>query len=159
MFLGLQLPGLMDVNTAAADGERPRPAQQKGYSTGGISWLLFSPRWAALLWRASLHYRAESPREEITLSDAVKLCFYFSALEWRVGGETPYMLFAWVIVCSSVWLLENNRVELVSHTDFCVINSHKLTDEKNETVAAHGVEWEDFCLGTDGSIAWRSWHC
>lgn len=40
-------------------------------------------------------------------------------------------------------------MELVSHTDFCVINSHKLTDEKNETVAAHGVE--------RGFLSWDGW--
>lgn len=37
----ITVAGLMGVNTVA-DGEQPRPAQQKGYSTGGKSWLLLS---------------------------------------------------------------------------------------------------------------------
>lgn len=48
---------LMGVNTVA-DGERLRPAQQKGYSTGEKSWLLLATLSSFVVY--SLHYRAQS---------------------------------------------------------------------------------------------------
>ena len=53
---------LMGVNTVA-DGERPMPAQLKGYSTGGKAWL--PPVALSSFVIYCLHFRAERRHQEI----------------------------------------------------------------------------------------------
>lgn len=61
--------GLVGVNTVA-DGEQPRPAQQKGYSAGGEKnlWLILSSlSTLSSFVVCRLHYGAQSPQQAITL--------------------------------------------------------------------------------------------
>lgn len=90
----ITVAGLMGVNTVA-DGEA---CAAKGVQYRGKSWL----RLAALSFSAvyGLHYRAESPHQEITLlSKAVNDVILLFCLFWNNGweGKNPKMLFAWVI--------------------------------------------------------------
>lgn len=73
----------MGVNTVA-DGERPRPAQQKGGTVQGEkSWLLPATLSSFVVY--SLHYRTESPhqrcRQNIRNSALVTDIFNFSSCE------------------------------------------------------------------------------
>lgn len=92
----ITVAGLMGVNTVA-DGERPRPSQQKGVQCRGKSWLLLAALSSSV--PRSLHYRACSPHPEIKLLLKTKKLGFRHSGELNASyfreGRDPLLLLKW----------------------------------------------------------------
>lgn len=149
MFLRLQLLGLIGVNTVA-DGEQPRPTQQKGYGMGekNLGPLFFhSPQWASFV-VSRLHYRELTSRDSVGLkTNIMKSSSHPLFINDGVGVKK------WLnVICMSnrsSWLLTN------------FVEPHWLSATNEQSQGNDGwwqsmERMENLSLRTDGHVATSS---
>lgn len=144
----ITVAGLMGVNTVA-DGEQPRPAQQKGYSIGGknLGQLAFhSPQWASFV-VSRLHYRESTSRDSVVLKTNKMMSSHPLLRNDGVGVKKWLNVFC--MSNRSGWLLTN------------FVEPHWLS-ATNEQSQGNDGWWqstgrmENLSLGTDGHVATSS---